>query len=168
MLAMGEMPIKRAIIDGGITPYPYAYPIRKLILARDFLSFKILAGSRKVLEAAFPPQRFTRPGRDPKQEYDAIEAYLKTYSNKTIRNIFWSGNHFALPNAPAARETAIVYWYGADEKRARKNNIRFVKKYFPEIRLREFPKMEHAELVMIHPEEFVKEAEGFFMGEADE
>ena len=68
MLALGEIPIGRAIIDGGITPYPFPYPVRKLVLARDILFFKIVAGSRKVLEAAFPPERFTLPGHDPVEE----------------------------------------------------------------------------------------------------
>ena len=67
MLALGEMPIGRAIIDGGITPYQLPFLMRKLLLARDVLSFKMAANSRKVLEAAFPPKRFTPAGHDPKK-----------------------------------------------------------------------------------------------------
>ena len=63
----------------------------------------------KVLEAAFPPERFTIPGHDPVKEYDAMEAYLKTYSDRTIRNVFWSGNNYALPQMPAAGGTKITY-----------------------------------------------------------
>ena len=74
-LALGEIPVGRAIIDGGITPYQLPYLVRKLILARDVLSFKLAANDRKVLEAAFPPERFTIPGHDPVKEYDAMEAY---------------------------------------------------------------------------------------------
>ena len=77
-LALGGIPVDRAIIDGGITPYQLPYPVRRLILARDVLSFKLAANSHKILEAAFPPERFTLPGHDPVKEYDAIEAYLKT------------------------------------------------------------------------------------------
>ena len=79
MLALGKIPISRAIIDGGITPYQLPFLVRKLLLARDVLSFKMAANSRKILEAAFPPERFTPAGRDPKKEYDAMEAYLKTF-----------------------------------------------------------------------------------------
>ena len=68
-LALGEIPVRCAIIDGGITPYQFCYPLRKLVLARDILSFKIAANSRKVLELAFPPERFTLPGQDPVKEY---------------------------------------------------------------------------------------------------
>ena len=161
LLALGEMPVDRAIIDGGITPYQLPYPLRKLALLRDVLSFKLAANSRRILEAAFPPERFTLPGRDPAREYDAIEDYLKTYSDRTIRNVFWSGNNYALPAAPAVHGTKLAYWYGDDEKRDRRGNIRFIKRYFPQIRLHEFPKMAHAELVMIHPEEFCRYAESF-------
>ena len=164
LLALGELPVKRAIIDGGITPYQLPYPVRKLILARDILFFKIVANSRKILEAAFPPERFTLPGHDPVKEYDAMERYLKTYSDRTIRNIFWSGNNYALPETPAARGTEIAYWYGEDEKRDRRSNINFIKRYFLQIRLCEFPKMAHAELVIIHPEEFCRYAEKFLIG----
>ena len=85
-LALVEIPVDRAIIDGGITPYQLPYPVRKLILARDILSFKLVANSRKILEAAFPPERFTLPGHDPVKEYYTMEVYLKTYSDRTIHN----------------------------------------------------------------------------------
>ncbi len=164
LLAMGNIPVDRAILDGGITPYQLPLPIRKLLLARDWIGFKMLAGNRTLLEAAFPPERFTLPGHDPVKEYDAIEAYLKTYSNRTIRNIFWSGNNYALPDKPARSSGKITYWYGDDEKKARRSNIRFVKHYFPQVRIHGIPKMAHAELVMIHPEEFCRYAEKFLEG----
>ena len=48
MLALGKIPISRAIIDGGITPYQLPFLVRKLLLARDVLSFKMAANSRKI------------------------------------------------------------------------------------------------------------------------
>lgn len=167
LLALGQIPVDRAIIDGGITPYQLPYLLRKLILARDVLSFKIVANSRKVLEAAFPPEQFTLPGHDPVKEYDAIERYLKTYSTRTIRNVFWSGNNYALPQEPAKNNIKITYWYGEEEKRDRRSNIRFIKHYFPQIRIHGIPKMAHAELVTIHPEEFCRYAEKFLTGQKD-
>ena len=166
-LVLGQIPVDRAIIDGGITPYPFPYLMRKLILARDVLAFRIVAKSRRVLEMAFPPERFTLPGRDPVEEYDAMEAYLKTYSDRTIRNVFWSGNNYALPETPAVGGTKIVYWYGEDEKKDRRGNIRFIRRYFPEIAFREFPKMAHAELVIVHPAEFCQDAEQFLTGQTE-
>ena len=166
LLALGKIPIGRAIIDGGITPYRLPHPVRKLLLARDVLSFKIVANSRRILEAAFPPERFTLPGRDPAKEYDALERYLKTYSDRTIRNIFWSGNNYTLPDTPAGCGTKIIYWYGGEERRDRRSNIRFIRNYFPQIQLREFPKTAHAELVMMYPETFCRYAEEFWTGQA--
>ena len=166
LLAIGEIPIDRAIIDGGITPYQRPYLARKLQLGLDVLSFKAVANNRKILEAAFPSERYTRPGHDPVKEYDAMERYLKTYSNRTICNIFWSGNNYALPEAPAACGTKIVYWYGDEEKKERRSNIRFIKNYFSQIQICEIPKMAHAELVTIYPEEFARYAQTFFTGQA--
>ena len=161
LLALGAIPIGRAIIDGGITPYQLPLLTRKALLLRDILSFRLVAGNRNILEAAFPPERFTLPGHDPVKEYNAIAAYLKTYSGKTIRNIFWSGNNYSLPQSPAGIDTKITYWYGDDEKKDRKSNIRFIKGYFPQARIHGIPKMAHAELVMIHPEEFIRYADKF-------
>ena len=155
----------RAVIDGGITPYHFPYFLRRLRLAVDVLSFKIVANSRRVLEAAFPPERFTLPGHDPVKEYDAMAAYLKTYSSRTIRNIFWSGNNYALLEPPAGGGTKIAYWYDGDEEKDRRGNLRFIRRYFPQTQLRVFPGMAHAELVIVHPEEFCWAAEDFLMQE---
>ena len=156
LLALDEISVGRAIIDGGITPYQMPYLLRSLHLAVDVLSFKLAANNRKVLETAFPPERFTLPGHDSVKEYDAIAAYLKTYSDRTIRNIFWSANNYVLPPKPAETGCRITYWYGDEEKKARRSNIRFIKRYFPHMRIRGIPKMDHAELVMMYPQEFCR------------
>ena len=167
LLALGKIPVGRAILDGGITPYQLPYVVRKLHLVLDVLSFKMVANSRRLLEAAFPPERFTPPGRDAAKEYDAIASYLKTFSNRTIRNVFWSGNNYALPKTPADNGTKITYWCGDDEKKDRRDNIRFIRHYFPQVRIHGIPKMAHAELVMIHPEEFCRYAEKFLIGQRE-
>ena len=48
-------------------------------------------------------------------------------------------------------------YYGEDEKRDRRGNIRFIRRYFPQI-----DKMAHAELVIVHPEDFCRYANEFF------
>ena len=166
LLAIGEMPIGRAIIDGGITPYQLPFLVRKAILWWDVMLFKKVAGNRSILEESFPPERFTIPGHDPVQEYNALEAYLKTYSSRTIRNVFWSANNYALPQAPAKVDTKVTYWYGDDEKKERRRNIRFIKRYLPQARIHGIPKMAHGELVTVHPEEFVHYANKFLADEA--
>lgn len=161
LLALGEIPIGRAIIDGGITPYQLPLLARKALLLRDVLLFKAVAKNRDILEEAFPPERFTIPGHDPIKEYNALERYLKTFSSRTIRNVFWSANNYALPRVPANMDTKITYWYGDDEKKERRGNIRFIKRYLPQARIHGIPKMAHGELVMVHPEEFFRYAEKF-------
>lgn len=66
LLALGEIPVSRAIIDGGVTPYQFPYPVRKLVLARDILFFKIAANSRRVLEAHFPRALYSSRARSGK------------------------------------------------------------------------------------------------------
>ena len=101
LLALGEIPVGRAIIDAGITPYSLPLPLRRLICLRDLWGFRLVTRSRRMLEAVYPPERWTLPGRDPAEEYDALTAYLKTYSKHTVRHIFWSANNYTLPPKPA-------------------------------------------------------------------
>lgn len=162
LLALGELQVGRAIIDAGITPYQLPLLARGAICLADWAGFQLLAGNRRILEMAYPPERWTLPGRDPVKEYDALEAYLKTYSSRSVRNIFWSANNYALPKKPAQTPCRIIYWYGDEEKKARHGNIRFIKRYFPHARTRGIPKMEHAELVMLHPQEFYRRAMEFY------
>lgn len=156
LLAVGKIPVKHAIIDAGITPYQFPLPIRRIIHLCDCLGFKLIAKNQKIMEAVYPPERWTLPGRDPVEEYAALSAYLKTYSNRTVRNIFWSANNYELPTQPNVSDCRITYWYGEEEKKARSGNIRFIKQYFPQVKLCEIPKMDHAELVMIYPQEFYR------------
>ena len=96
-----------------------------------------------------------------------MEAYLKTFSDWTIRRVFWSANNYALPKLPAKTGTKITYWYGDDEKKDRRRDIRFIRRYFPRVRIHGIPKMDHAELVMVHPEEFCRYAEKFLSVQAE-
>ncbi len=110
LLALGEIPVGRAIIDGGITPYQFPYPLRKLRLALDVLSFKLAANNRKVLEAAFPPERFTLPGHDAVKEYDEIERYEHGGAWHEALKEYLDGN-FAFVKKFLARELpeAVMY-----------------------------------------------------------
>lgn len=164
-LALGKIPTERAVIDAGITPYQMPSVLRRLACLRDRLGFGLVAGNRKILEAVYPPERWTLPGRDPMKEYDALTAYLKSYSSRTVRNIFWSANNYALPSGPKKTGCRLVYWYGEAEKKARNGNIRFIKRYFPNVRTLGIPKMDHAELVMLHPQEFYRYAKRFLSAE---
>ena len=81
--------------------------------------------------------------------------------------MFWSGNNYVLPETPAESDTKLFYWYGEDEKKDRRGNIRFIRRYFPQIQLHEFPRMAHAEPVIVHPEEFCRCVQAFLTGQMD-
>ena len=62
-----------------------------------------------------------------------------------------------MPEPMPEPDTKMEYWYGENEKKARRANIRSARKAFPDITLREFPGLEHGELVMMFPERFHQE-----------
>lgn len=156
-LATSGIPVERAVVDGGILPYTYPKWICKLIHVGDFLAMRSVTRSRKLLELVAPPEKYTAEGSDSKEEYDALMAFYKTYSNKTISNVFWSANNYELPKPAPKLDTKIVYWYGEHEKRARKKDMAYIKLYFNGVTFRQIDGMEHGELVMIHLSRFDKE-----------
>ena len=57
--------------------------------------------------------------------------------------------------------TRIEYWYGEEEKRARRNNLAYTCKAYPQTIPKEYKGLAHAELVMMFPERFYEEVTRF-------
>lgn len=81
-LATQKIPVDKAIIDAGTAPYQYPEWICRLICVRDFLMLKLARTSVRLMEMAFPPDRFARDPQNAAQEYELIRQYLKGYSNR--------------------------------------------------------------------------------------
>lgn len=161
-LSTSGIKVEKAILDGAIMPYSYPKFICKMILAKDYVTMRALVRNRKLLEFIIPPEKGTPEGHNPQEEYDALFDFYKTsYSNKSIKNDFWSANNYELPTCFDA-QTKVVYWLGEKEKRARKNDIKFVKNYLPKIRFCSFKGINHGELVMIYPKQWAAAALKFF------
>lgn len=161
-LATSNIPVQKAVLDAGIFPYSYPKIICKIILIKDFIMMRAIVRHRKLLEFIAPPERWTAEGHDPKAEYDRLEEFYKTYSNRTIKNVFWSANNYQLPQPAPAIETEIEYWYGEKEHSARKKDIAYVQKYFKNVSFREIASKNHGELVMVHPKEWIVHIKSFF------
>jgi hypothetical protein len=121
--------------------------------------------SVNLMKASFPPERFARNPEDPDEEYREISRYLKTYSNKTIWNIFWSANNYAVPHPAPKLDTSIRFWVGTDEWGSRFRDLKWYRKYLPQIEVEQIPGMMHGEFVMMHPEKFAAKALKFYEGE---
>lgn len=143
LLALGTLPVGRAIIDGGSTPCQKPFLMGRLLLWRDAMAIK---------------------NQDSPGAYHELEPYLRPCSARAVRRLLQLGSCYALPKTPAAIATKITYWYGDAEKKARQRSIHFMKGYFPQVRIHGIPKMAHAELVTAHPEEFCYYADKFLMG----
>ena len=164
-LTTQDIPVDRAIIDAGTAPYQYPKWICKLIGVRDFLMLKTARSSVKLMEAAFPTNRFARNPNNARQEYEQIRQYLKGYSNKTIWNIFWSANNYSVPKTAPELATQIQFWVGTDEWGSRYRDLKWTKQYLPQIEIVKIPNMMHGEFVMMYPEAFSKKALSFLQGE---
>ena len=167
-LATEDIPVEKAIIDAGITPYPYPKLICRLISVKDWIMIMLGTRSLRMMKLACPPERWTPKGEDPEAHYRALlKFYKQHYSPRTIYNVFWSTDNYSMPDSVPRVNTKIEYWYGEAEKRAREkeHDIEFVSRAYPQTVFREFKGLAHAELVMMFPERFAWEVKRF-LGEA--
>ena len=149
LLANGVIKADNAVIDGGITPYRLPKPVTYLIGAKDFLM--TMAGkymSVKALSSVFDPDKYSE------DDIVYIKKVLNSMSARTVWRGFYSTNNYSMPAIPVRTDTHIEYWYGEDEKHARKLDIDYVKKMFPETVFRESKDQDHAEFFTLHPEGF--------------
>lgn len=151
MLADGIITADNAVIDGGITPYQLPKPLTYLIGIKDFLM--AMAGkhmSPKALSGVFDPEKYTE------EDIAYIKKVLGSMSIRTIWRGFYSTNNYSMPKHTAGTETYIEYWYGEDEKTARKWDMEYVGKMFPGAVFRENEGQDHAEFFTLHPDEFCR------------
>ena len=152
MIAEGIIQPACAIIDAGITPYELPKPLTYAIAARDFAMIE--AGkmlSPKMLGSVMDTDRMNE------EDLAYVSDVLKHMSAKTAWNGFYSCNNYSMPEKIHQPDYPVMYWYGEKEKKARKKDLRFVKKTFPSVRFRQHPGQDHAESFTYHPEQFVKE-----------
>lgn len=154
--------VEKMVLDAAIMPYTYPKWICKWILFKDFVFARAIVRNRKLLELIMPPEKGTPEGHDPKAEYDKLEEFYKTYSDQTIKNLFWSTNNYLLPQPAPPINTRLEYWFGEKEKRARKKDMVYIKNYFSNICMREIKGLGHGELLMIHPKKWADRAMEFF------
>ena len=161
-LAAQDIPVERAVIDAGITPYPYPRIICRLISVWDWLTIMLATKNMTFMKMAAPPSRWTPEGEEPEAYYRKIFEFEKNhYSARTIYNVFWSANNYEMPDPVPKLDTKIEYWYGEEEKNARKDNLAYTKRAFPQTVEKEFRGIAHAELVMMFPERFAEEIRRF-------
>ena len=162
-LASQALPVKKAIIDAGVTPYSYPLIIRKWIALKDLVSIGIATKHVWIAKKIMPPERWTPAGYDPDDWYRRVFGFLasKKYSAKTIYNTFWSTNNWSYPDPMPALDTEIEYWYGDEETKERAAHLAWAQKHFPQLKPVKFAGLAHGELVMVYPERFHDEAMRF-------
>jgi len=157
-LATQDIYVDKAVVDAGITPYTYPKWICRLIALKDWAMIMLGTKSYSLMKLAMPPERWTPKGEDPEEHYRKIFVFEKNhFSSKTIYNVFWSANNYSMPDPVPGVNTKIEYWYGEEEKNARKNNLAFTIKAFPQTVPKELKGLAHAELVLMLPERFREE-----------
>jgi pimeloyl-ACP methyl ester carboxylesterase len=151
-LADSRVHVKCALIDGGITPYELPWILTRFIAVRDFLMVDTgKLGGIKLLQKAFTTDEYS----DEDLEY--VAKILKFISPATIWRTFESCNNYSMPEIIRTDCGHIEYWFAETEKRARKWDIRYFKKKFPQTIFRSFENIGHGGLAVLKPEMLVSE-----------
>ncbi len=164
--AIEDIPVEKAIIDAGITPYPYPKWVCRLIALKDWVTVMLGTKCYALMKLSVPPERWTPKGQDPEEHYRKIFEFEKHhFSARTIYNTFWSTNNYSMPDPVPKVAAKMEYWYGEEERKARKNDLAWARRAFPQIVPREFKGLAHAELVLMFPERFHDEVMRFLREE---
>jgi len=149
MTANGRIKMNNIIVDAGITPYRLPKIICIFIAIGD--SLMMIAGkfcSVKLLGYMFDSSKYT------KDDLLYVKMILRNMSFKSICRAFWSTDNYSMPKVIRQPDKPITYWYGENEKKARKLDIKFVKDTFEKVIFVENKGQDHAEFASLHPSEF--------------
>ena len=161
-LTTQDILVRRVIIDAGTAPYQLPKWICRLICVKDFFMIKTARSSIRMMALGCPPERYARDSENYRAEYEEMRKFLKTFSNKTIWNIFWSANNYSVPEKAPVVSSKIQFWVGDEEWSGRYRDLKWYREYLPQIEVVTIPHMMHGEYVMMHPKEFALQALAFF------
>ena len=156
MLAEQKIRPACAVIDAGMTPYALPRWITFLIGVRDFLMTEMGKHmSLKAMQSVFDPSKYSP------EDLQYVKKVLSSMSAKTIWRGFYSCNNYSMPSPVPLPACPVQYWYGEQEKKARKADIAYIRKVFPAAELVENPGQDHAEFFTLHPDLFCEQLSAF-------
>ena len=146
-----RLEIRRAIIDGGITPYQLPWILTRMIAVKDFLLVSMgKIGGIRLLEKAFATDELSE--EDIKYEANV----LSMISYRTIWNTFDSCNNYRMPKHPQTNCRQLEYWYSDGEVKERRGDIGYMKKVFPRTEFRLIRNAGHGGLAPFQPERLAR------------
>ncbi len=151
MLSEQKIFVKKAICDGGITPYNLPWIVTRFIAVRDFLMICIgKIGGLRLLEKAFATDKYSD------EDLKYIISVLNFMSYKTIWRTFESCNNYSMPKIMPVYNGKLEYWYGDKEKKERAWDIKYMKKNFPNTEFIKLKNKGHASMATLYPQEMVE------------
>ncbi len=146
-----QIEVDHCVMDGGITPYRLPWIVTRFIALKDYLMMMLGRHfGAGLLEKAFSTDEYS------KEDLEYVSEVLRHCSRTTLWRTFDSCNNFKLPDPIPRTEVRIHYWVAENEQKARKEDIRYMKEFFPDTVFGRYPNLGHAGLVLLKPELFVK------------
>ena len=76
---------------------------------------------------------------------------------KTLWNTFDSCNNYQMPKEPMHFPGKVHYWYAEKERKARKWDLNYMRKYVPDTVFKCFTDMDHGDMALFYPEKMAQE-----------
>ncbi len=73
-----------------------------------------------------------------------------------------------MPHPAPELDTVIQFWVGTEEWGSRFRDLKWYRKYLPQLEIVKIPGMMHGEFVMMHPREFAEKAMAFLLPDGQE
>lgn len=151
MLTDRRLHIQSAMIDGGITPYQLPRILTRIIAVRDFLMIYMgKLGGIRLLEKAFSADEYSE------DDLQYIADVLRMITARTVWRTFDSCNNYTMPDPVTTGCRNIEYWLAETEIKARKWDIAYMRKHFPDTKFRRFRSIGHGGLAVLQPDKFAK------------
>ena len=146
MAVDGKVRARHYVLDGGITPYQLPWILTRFILLRDFGMMALgKLGGEKVIVKAFSSTEY---GED---DIKYVAGIFKHCTYGTLYRTFDSCNNYDLPKEPMHFEGTVHYWYGEKERKARDWDLKYMRKFVPDTKFKQFKGLDHGDMALQHP-----------------
>ena len=156
--ANGKVHIEKLFLDAA--PLVRQNKMLTVLLTNQYISLTHKTRQRDVKTLNMCEKTFI-----PKQYMPCFLEMMDAMSDETIKNGVTSVGQFQLPKNVKCDNIDIIYYYGTrlNEMLAKKS-AKYLKKHYPQAKVVCLKGYSHGELVLRHPDQYIKVVEQFFEG----
>lgn len=156
--ANGKLHIEKLFLDGA--PLVRQSKMLTVLLTNQYISLTRKTRQRDVKTLNMCEKTFI-----PKPYMQCFLQMMDAMNNETIKNGVTSVGQFQLPNNVKRDNIDVIYYHGTKlNEMLAKKSAKYLKKHYPQAKIVCLKGYSHGELVLRHPEQYIKLVEEFLEG----